>query len=131
MADEPVLAAQPLHDVVQDLRENADDAIALVVRVAVVELLEVIEVGVARREAHAGREAPRDLGLDLDRAGQPRRRMHDEIAIGAAQHRVEARDQLGVAEPLAHALRRRRPRTPTRTPRRHPTVSITAGTTPV
>src|SRR5689334_20524729 len=51
VSDEAVLAADALHDVVENLGEDPDDAIAVVVRVAIVELLEVVEVGVAHREA--------------------------------------------------------------------------------
>src|SRR5258705_7199438 len=53
VSDEALLSTQPLHDVVQDLREYSNDAIAVVVRVPVVELLEVVEVGIAHRKASA------------------------------------------------------------------------------
>ena len=85
VADEALLVTHAFDDVVQNLRENSDDAIALVIRVPIVELLEVIEVGVARRERHVEREAPRDVALDLHRARQPRRRVDVEVAIRPAQ----------------------------------------------
>ena len=61
VADESLFAAHPLHDVVQNLRENANDAIALVVRVAIVEFLEVIQIRVARREQHIARKPAPDF----------------------------------------------------------------------
>ena len=50
VTDEPAFAADPFHDVVQDLGEDANHAIAVVVAVPIVEFLEVIEVGVADGE---------------------------------------------------------------------------------
>src|ERR1700733_13269999 len=71
--DEPFLAATSFHDIVQDLGENADDAVAIVIAVPVVEFLEVVEIRVAHGERLAGGDASRDLRLDLIGAGEPRR----------------------------------------------------------
>ena len=90
MAHESVLVANSLHDVMKNLCEDANDAIALVVRVPIVELFEMIEVGVARREMNVEREPPADLGLDLDGAGEPSRRVDVQVSIRAPEHRVEA-----------------------------------------
>src|SRR6185437_16324070 len=68
--DESVLVTQAFDDVVEDLREDANDAIALVVGVSVVELFEVIEVGVTGREQTIRLQTPCDLGFDLDRTGK-------------------------------------------------------------
>ena len=54
--DEAVLAARPLHHVVEKLCQDADYAIPLVVAVPIVEFLKVIEIGVADRERVAERE---------------------------------------------------------------------------
>src|SRR5690348_7038037 len=89
MANETVTRADPAYDVMQDLRENPDDAIALEVAVAIVVFLEVIDVRVAHRELVPRRQTPRDLRFDLWRAGQPRRRVYVHVAIRATQHDVE------------------------------------------
>ena len=105
----PSSLTHALHDVVEDLRENADDAIALVVRVAIVEFLEVIEIGVARRELRVRASRRRAISASISTApGKARRRMHVQIAIGAAQHRVEPDRHLAVVEPIANRPRRRR-----------------------
>ena len=103
----PSSLTHALHHVVEDLRENPDDPIALVVRVSVVELLEVIEIGVAGREQRVERQPPSDLRFDLHRAGEARRRMHVQIAIRPTQHRIEPDGHLrrisGVADHLVGA----------------------------
>src|SRR5690606_13474756 len=62
--DEPVRLVR-LHDVAQNPREHADDAVALVVTVAVVVLLEVVEVRVADRELLPAAHPLGDVALDL------------------------------------------------------------------
>jgi len=57
VADESILVANAFDDVMENLRENANDAITLVIRIAVVEFLEMIEVGIAGREAQTALEA--------------------------------------------------------------------------
>ena len=94
VADERVFRADALGDVVQNLRENPDDAVSVMVGVAVIELLEVIEVGVTHCKRVTGVQPPLDVGFDLDRARQTRRRMHGQIAIGPAQHRVQTNRDL-------------------------------------
>src|SRR5688572_18469021 len=59
-----------LHDVAQQTGEHADDAVALVVAVAVVELLEVVQVGVADGEQLTPADTIADVALDVDGAGQ-------------------------------------------------------------
>ena len=61
----PRAPRHPLHHVVQDAGQEVDDPVAVVVAVAVVELLEVIEVGVADRELLGALQPAPDLALDL------------------------------------------------------------------
>ena len=60
------------------------------------------------RESHLAGEPTRHVALDLRRPGQARGGMHDQVAIGAPQHRVQARQQLVQLEPFAHHLVRTR-----------------------
>jgi hypothetical protein len=69
MAHEPARAHKSLYDVVQDPGENVDDPVAIVIAVAVVELLEVIQIGVADRKLRVRVEPPADFPLDLGGAG--------------------------------------------------------------
>src|SRR5690348_3341509 len=62
--DESFFATCSLHNVVEQLRQNPDHAVAFVVAVAVVEFLEVVEVGVANREVVAARQTAADFGFD-------------------------------------------------------------------
>ena len=96
MSDKAAFWREAAHHVVQNLGENADDTIAFEVAVAVVVLLEVIEVGVAGGEELPGGQAHSDRGLDLGRARQARGGMHVHVAVGAAQHDVKADDHLVV-----------------------------------
>ena len=64
----------PSHYVVQDARQQIDHPIAVVVAVAIVEFLEVIQVGVTHGEKLAELHAPLDLALDFGRAREARRR---------------------------------------------------------
>src|SRR5688500_16593511 len=50
VSDEPLFAAHPPDHVMQNPGKQPDDAVALVIAVAIVELLEVIEVGIADGE---------------------------------------------------------------------------------
>src|SRR4051794_27607235 len=68
--DESVFAAGALHDVVEELGENADHPVAFVVTVAVVEFLEMVQVGVADGEGVAERKTAPDLPLDRRRSRQ-------------------------------------------------------------
>src|SRR5690606_37965258 len=58
-----------LHDVAKHARQDAYDAVALVVTVPVVVLLEVVQVRVADGEQVAAAHAVRDVALDLRGAG--------------------------------------------------------------
>src|SRR5829696_3288057 len=78
----------------EDPGENVDDAIALIVTVAVVEFLEVIEVGVADGEFLVGFQPPADLPLDFGRARQSGGRVKRDVAFSAHQHRVQPRPLL-------------------------------------
>ena len=90
MSDEAAFWREAAHNVVQNFRENPDDAIALEVAVAVVVLLEVIEVGVASGEELARGETDADRRFDLRGAREAGGRMHVHVAIGATKHHVEA-----------------------------------------
>jgi len=72
--------------------------------IAIVEFFEVIEIGVARGERRIRRDAARNLGVDLDRTRQPRRRMHVEVAIGPSQHRAEANRRRGIVDRVGQHL---------------------------
>src|SRR5437868_12439788 len=62
--------ARPLAYVVQDHRENPDHAIAIVVRISVVEFLEVVEICVTHCEHVTSGQPPLHFCLDLDGARQ-------------------------------------------------------------
>src|SRR5215213_9500134 len=95
--DVPHEASRPqetLYHVVEDPGENVDDAIALVVTVAIIEFLEVIQVRVADGEFLVGLQPPADLPLDLGRARQPGRRVDRNVPLSAHQHRIQPRPLL-------------------------------------
>src|SRR5207245_7236180 len=69
MPDKPPVAEHPLHYVVEDAGQDIDHPIAVVVAVAIVVLLEMIQVRVAPGEQLPGLHAPADGPLDLLRAG--------------------------------------------------------------
>ena len=77
-------------------------SITVVIRIAIVEFLEVVEIRVTHREALLGRDALGDGGLDLHGARQSRRRMHHEVAIRPPQHRVHADQLLRLSDILPH-----------------------------
>src|SRR5690349_20248589 len=60
VADESRRPAHALHDVMKDAGEHPDDSITLVVRIPVVEFLEMIEVGGTRGEIPAVLHTPVD-----------------------------------------------------------------------
>src|SRR5207248_9412194 len=64
--------------------------VAVVVVVALVELLEVIEAGVADGEPLAILHAAPDLALDLRRAGKPGGRVDGDVACGPGHQAVQA-----------------------------------------
>ena len=107
--DETVFATHALHDVVQDLRENPNDAIALVVRVAIVEFLEVIEIGVARREQRVRATAAVRSRLRSPRrpAGASTDARRDRDPSDAASRRVESSTSAGSADREPPRRRRR------------------------
>src|SRR5437879_2052205 len=76
---EAAAAQLPLHHVVEAARQDVDDTIAVVVAVAIVVLLEVIEVGVAHREQVTRLHAPPDLALDLRGTGQAGGGIHRHV----------------------------------------------------
>ena len=106
--DEPPTAQQSLHDVVQNARHQVDDPIAVVVAVAIVELLEMVEVGIAYGEQLAVLHPPPDLALDLGRAGQAGGRVHRHVPRGPRQEPVEPARLLHRLEQWADHLVRTR-----------------------
>src|SRR3954469_4149992 len=80
---------QALYHVVENPGEDVDDAIALIVTVAIVEFLEVIQVGIADGELLIGLQAPADLALNLRGAGQSGRGVHRYVPLSAHQHGVQ------------------------------------------
>src|SRR5882724_8291354 len=98
VAHEPPGPQHAFDHVVQDPGEKIDDAIAVVVAVAVVELLEVIEVGIADGELLMTLEPPTDFPLDLRRARQSGGRMDRHVALGPHQHRLLPRPVLSRRE---------------------------------
>jgi hypothetical protein len=99
VSDKTVLGTDAPGNVMQDLREQPDDTIALIIAVAVVEFLEVVEVRVTDREQQPRFEPPRDLVLDGDRAGQSGRRMDVDVPIRPARRRAQAGEHLLLAHP--------------------------------
>ena len=92
---EAARAHEALDHVVQDAGENVDDPVAVVITVPVVELLEVIEVGVADRKLLVGLEPAADLPLDLGGAGKPGGRVDRDVALGPHQHGIQPGPLLG------------------------------------
>src|SRR5690606_28202404 len=78
-----------LHDVAQQSGEHPDDAITLVVAVPVVELLEVVQIGVADREELIASDAVGDVALDLYRPGQTRGGMDADVTIRSPQDHAQ------------------------------------------
>src|SRR5450759_1436043 len=108
MPDKPLFATDPFHHIVKNLGENADDAIAVIVGVAIVELLEVVQIGVAHRELRLQRDARGYRRLDLDGARQSGGWMNDEITIRSPQECIKANDLLRHREILEHDFVRSR-----------------------
>jgi hypothetical protein len=103
VTDEALLG-EPLHDIVQQSGEHADDAVPLVVAVAVVELLEVIQVRVADGEQLVAVYACSDVTLDLDGTRQPRGRVHAHVAFRAVEHHAQAQRLLAVVHQVRQHL---------------------------
>src|SRR5436309_8046052 len=99
--DEPAVAEQSFHDVVEDARQDVDDPIAVVVAVAIVVLLEMIQVGVTYGEQLAVFHASPDLTLDLGGARQAGGRVDGDAARGAGHEPVEPARLLPRLEPRA------------------------------
>ena len=97
MANEPPRSQRPDH-VSEDLGQEQDDAVSVRISVAVVELLEAVEVRVADGEVLARDKPSRQVALDLDGARQARRRVHGDVARGAACDEVEAQPLLRVGD---------------------------------
>jgi hypothetical protein len=120
--------AESFDHIVENLCQNADDAIALVVRIAIVEFLEVIEIRLARPEL-TSRTIGADLRLDLDRpgAGSTDARTNRGPSAAASSRRIVTSDSS------------RRSRITSSAPARNPASNdvgsseeiTTAGTTPV
>jgi len=81
MTDESLLMTDALDDVVENLSKDSNDLVTLVVRVSVVEFLEVVEISVARRKHRVRPEPPADLCFDLHRSGKSCRWMHVQVAV--------------------------------------------------
>src|SRR5439155_23121541 len=75
MPHESTVAEHPFHHVVQDAGQDIDDAIAVIVAVAIVVLLEMIQIRVAHSEQLTILHASSYLALDLGGAGQARGRI--------------------------------------------------------
>ena len=86
----------------QQLGKNTNDTITFVVAVAIVELLEVIEVGIADGEVVAQRQAPPDFCLDRRRSRQPGRRMNHQVPLRTDQHRGQSADCFGLLHAVAN-----------------------------
>src|SRR5438132_9212235 len=117
MPHESTVAEHPFHHVVQDAGQDIDDAIAVIVAVAIVVLLEMIQIRVAHSEQLTILHASSYLALDLGGAGQARGRIHGDVAGRARHEPVEPYSLLGRlaqwrddliragGEPLLHPLR--------------------------
>src|SRR5436309_14366317 len=105
---EAAAAQLPFHHVVEDARQDVDDAIAVVVAVAIVVLLEVVELGIAHGEQVACLHAPPDLALDLRGTGQAGRGVHGHVPRRAGEQAVEPAHLLGRLEQRGDHLARAR-----------------------
>jgi len=104
VSHESARAEQALDHVVEDPGQEVDDPIAVVVAVAVVEFLEVIEVGVANREIVSEGESPADLRFDRRGSREARRWVDDQIALGPNQHRAQPTHGFGTRHTIANDL---------------------------
>ena len=90
MAHEPVESQQTPDHVVQDPGQEMNDPISVIIGISVVELLEVIQVGITDGELAAALEPATDLALDLGGARHSGRRMDSHVAIGAGPQCIKA-----------------------------------------
>src|SRR6476660_1938565 len=90
MPHKPESTEQSLDHVMKDSGENVNDSVAFVVAISVVELLKMIQVGIADGEFLVRLEASSNLALDLGRAWKPSGRVNRYIAFGSHQHGVQA-----------------------------------------
>ena len=70
VAHESLRAAEPLHHIVQNAGEQPDHLIAMMITVAIVEFLEMIQIGVTGRELLARLNPPAQFGADLAGTGE-------------------------------------------------------------
>src|SRR5436309_15501652 len=80
MPHESTVAEHPFHHVVQDAGQDIDDAIAVIVAVAIVVLLEMIQIRVAHSEQLTILHASSYLALAIGGAGQASGRIHGDFA---------------------------------------------------
>lgn len=95
VTDKPLLTAQAFHDVMQYTGQYAYHTVPFVVTVSIVELLEVIEIGIRHSKNRLFGQLPGDAGLDDIRSGQARGRVDMNVAVRPCEHRVQAAVHFG------------------------------------
>ncbi len=86
------------------MERSQDHAVAPVVAVPVVELLEVIDIGVAECESPAVRHPASDVSLDLVGSGEAGGRMHGHVPGRPAEQNVQANRLLVIGQLLVKDL---------------------------
>ncbi len=88
----------------EDHGEEQDHAVAPVVAVPVVELLEVIDVGVAECESPTVSHPASNVSLDLVGSGEAGGRMHGHVPGRPAEQNVQANRLLAIGQLLVKNL---------------------------
>ena len=103
VADESSRSETP-HHVAEHLGKESYDPVAIGVAVPVVELLEVVQVGVTHRKVLTELQARLHVARNMGGAGQPRRGVHGHVPVGPSQNLLETEPFLPFRQPGADHL---------------------------
>ena len=84
------IGSQPSNHISEDPRKQQDHVISVIVAVPVVELLEVVQIGVTDGEGLSCPEPFSDVSLDLHGSWKASRGMHGHIALSTPNDELEA-----------------------------------------
>ena len=87
MPDE-ALWGEPPHQITEHLRDQQDDAVTVVVTIAVIELFEVVQVGITNGESFFSTHPFEHVAFDLDRARESSGRVDAHVTVSAPQEKL-------------------------------------------